>query len=120
MTDKELKKLSRLELLELLLATSNENQELKQKIEKLTSENEASRSIEDLVRATKQTRDTLDYANKLISFMESKKNYKDWKLYLRLMNFYLKNQEALGALSPELRNAVVNRLKEIIEKRKNS
>ena len=66
MTDKELKKLSRLELLELLLEVSNENEELKQKMEKMASENEVSKSIENLVVATKQVNEILSHANKLV------------------------------------------------------
>ena len=39
MTDKELKKLSRLELLELLLAESRENERLRAEIEQIKQEN---------------------------------------------------------------------------------
>ena len=48
MTDKELRKLSRLELLELLLEATKENQRLKEKIEKMKIENRTAQNIENL------------------------------------------------------------------------
>ena len=140
MTDKELKKLSRLELLELLLEASKENKKLKEKIKKMTSENEASKSIENLVATTKQASDILGYANKLVETMknapadtenirpvkESKpgsdnsKNYTDRNLYLNIMNYYARNNEALEALPTELKNDITKRIKEILENRKNN
>lgn len=48
MTDKELKKLSRLELLELLLTESRENERLREEIEKLKQENTILKSAERL------------------------------------------------------------------------
>lgn len=142
MTDKELKKLSRLELLELLLEASNENKKLKDKIKKMTSENETSKSIENLAATTKQASDILDYANKLVETMkavpadftaekssavrnvktpsDNSKNYTDRNLYLRIMNFYAKNDEALEALPSELKNNITNRIKEILENRRNN
>ena len=142
MTDKELKKLSRLELLELLLEASNENKRLKDKIKKMTSENEASKSIENLATTTKQASDILDYANRLVETIkaapadfaaeksgavknvktssDNSKNYTDRNLYLRIMNFYAKNVEALEVLPPELKNDITNRIKEILENRRNN
>ena len=142
MTDKELKKLSRLELLELLLEVSNENTMLKQKMEKMTNEIENSKSIENLAATTKQARDILDYAQKLVENMKTtsenmdvenvtsnkvvknvpqhSKSYIDRNLYLRIMNFYSKNEKALEILPPELRSDIMNRVKEIINKRNNS
>ena len=48
MTDKELRKLSRLELLELLLEASKENRKLKEKINRLIAENQTAKNIENL------------------------------------------------------------------------
>ena len=48
MTDKELKKLSRLELLELLLTESRENERLREELEKLKQENTILKSAEQL------------------------------------------------------------------------
>lgn len=56
MTDKELKKLSRLELLELLLAESRENERLREEIEKLKQENTIIRSAQQL----NETSESLD------------------------------------------------------------
>ena len=48
MTDKELRKLSRLELLELLLEASNENKKLKEKIVALKADIKTAQNIENL------------------------------------------------------------------------
>lgn len=48
MTDKELKKLSRLELLELLLTESRENERLREELEKIKQENTIKKSAEHL------------------------------------------------------------------------
>ena len=142
MTDKELKKLSRLELLELLLEVSNENKNLQQKIETMASENEAAKSIENLATVTKQASEILDYANKLVETIkaapensvedksqsvreinntsQNSKSYVDRNLYLRIMNFYAKNEGALDVLTPELKSDIVNRIKANREKRRNN
>ena len=138
MTDKELKKLNRLELLELLLEVSNENNKLKQEIEKMNSEKEVSKSIDTLSEVSKQASDVLGYANKLVETMkilpmssdeqigkyveteENGKKNRDKNLYLRIMNFYVKNEHALNTLSPELKSDITNRIREIKEGRKNN
>lgn len=56
MTDKELRKLSRLELLELLLKESSENQKLREELNKLKSENKIEKTAERLT----ETADNLD------------------------------------------------------------
>lgn len=71
MTDKELKKLSRLELLELLLEVSKENETLKEKIEELKIENEKARSIENLSAATHKIESALKYANTLTGTLKA-------------------------------------------------
>lgn len=52
MTDKELKKLSRLELLELLLTESRENERLKEELEKAKQENSVEKSAQHLNETT--------------------------------------------------------------------
>jgi dihydroorotase len=113
MTDKEFKKLNRLELLELLFSTINENQELKQKLDQLTDENEISKRMENLAIATKQASDILDYANKLVNIMQNDEKYEDWELYLKIMTFYMTNQAALEVFSPELRKQIVKRMEKL-------
>lgn len=72
MTDKELKKLSRLEMLELLLNASKENERLREKIKKLETENKTAENIENLVAATRQVESALKYANSITGALEGK------------------------------------------------
>ncbi len=65
MTEKELKKLSRLELLELLLEESKENERLKAELEKINAENSVAKSMEALSAVTEQMNSALEYANAL-------------------------------------------------------
>lgn len=58
MTDKELKKLSRLELLELLLAESRENERLREELEKIKKENTIEKSAQQLTETSKQMDET--------------------------------------------------------------
>ena len=136
MTDRELRKLSRLELLELLLDVSKENRELEAKVKKLSSENEAAKSIENLSAATKQVSDILEYANKLTETLstgssgvskeapvqkatDTNKKHADRELYIKLMNFYIKNNDALEYLPAELKDDISNRIREIAEYKRN-
>ena len=48
MTDKELKKLSKLELLELLLVESRENERLREELEQMKQENSIKKSVQQL------------------------------------------------------------------------
>lgn len=57
-TDKELKKLSRLELLELLLAESRENERLRAELEEIKQENAVKKSAEQLSETSKQLDET--------------------------------------------------------------
>ena len=138
MTDKELRKLSRLELLEMLLDVSKENENLKDKIAKLNKENEAAKSIENLTVTTNQVNDILRYANKLTESLkgtpqtidEEKKievmptktvsrncdNSADRNLYVRIMNYYLKNNSALESLPADMKEDIRNRIEEILKK----
>ena len=70
MTDKELKKLSRLEMLELLLNASKENEMLREKIKKLENENKTAENIENLAAATRQVEAALRYANSITGALE--------------------------------------------------
>ncbi len=145
MTDKELRKLSRLELLELLLEASRENEKLKEKIEKMKQENNTARNIENLSTATKQVSNVLEYANNLTDVLrkttqevvtansaaqnekakpqrtpEAKQSaISDRNLYWRIMNTYAKNHEALDVLPDDIRNDVRDRIRGILESRKN-
>lgn len=59
MTDKELKKMSRLELLELLLEESKENEILNSRVEKLQHEKQETENIQMLQHITGQLEDSL-------------------------------------------------------------
>ena len=65
MTDKELRKLSRLELLELLLEASKENKKLKEKVNRLLAVNKTTQNLENLSVMTRQVENALMYANSL-------------------------------------------------------
>lgn len=65
MTDKELKKLSRLELLELLLAESRENEHIKEELEKVKQEN----TIEKSAHHLNETSDKLESVLQKLSSM---------------------------------------------------
>lgn len=60
MTDKELKKLSKLELLELLLTETRENSRLKEELEKAKQENTIETSARYLNETTTQLEDALE------------------------------------------------------------
>ncbi|MEE0265782.1 MAG: hypothetical protein UD936_09165 [Acutalibacteraceae bacterium] len=59
MTDKELKKLSRLELLELLLAESRENERLRAELEQIKQENSMHNSVQRLNEISEKLDETL-------------------------------------------------------------
>ena len=142
MTDKELKKLSRLELLELLLEASKENKKLKEEIQKLKAENKTAQNIENLSAATVQIESALKYANSLTDTLKENaradssvgntvntnaQNMKesrgiksdsvsDRDLYWRTMGFYAKHREALDVLPDDLRNSIEHRINEILKR----
>ena len=137
MTDKELKKLSRLELLELLLDISQENKVLEEKVQKLTSENEKAKSIENLAAATKQVNDMLGYAAALTGAVKTgvpavppakiapvtlatsnpviNKKQADRNLLLRLIEFYKENASAVELFPDDLKNEITDRISEAAE-----
>ena len=67
MTDKELKKLSRIELLELLLKESRENERLREELEQIKKENTIEKSAEYLDGASQQLGEALEKVSEIIS-----------------------------------------------------
>ena len=142
MTDKELKKLSRLELLELLLDVSQENKILEEKVQKLTVENEKAKSIENLATATKQVNDMLGYATALTGAVKTgvpavppakiapvtlatsnpviNKKQADRNLFLRLIEFYKENDAAIELLPDDMKKDIADRIAQTAEDSKNN
>lgn len=127
MTEKELKKLNRLELLELLLEVSKENQELKGRIDKLNNEIDTAQKLEYLSNAIVQVESALKHADRLTATMkasgynpdqsavnsadEQQPSLLDKEIYRCLLHFYSENNEALSTLPLELQIAVQERVK---------
>ncbi len=77
MTDKELKKLSKLELLELLLVESRENERLRAELEQIKQENAIKTSVQQLNETAEnlgETSEKLDNALQQISLILSNLN----------------------------------------------
>lgn len=130
MTDKELRKLSRLELLELLLDVSQQNRVLEEKVKKLTVENENAKSIENLAVTTRQVNDMLGYAAALTGSVKTdgevirarvqpvtiatsnpvSKKQTDKSVLARLIDFYEENDSALENLPDELKKEITDRI----------
>lgn len=136
MTDKELRKLSRLELLELLLEATKENEALKETIKRLKVENRTAQNIENLSVATHQVENALKYANILTDSLKgtSKEAVEDSstkdtqatntpvtdrEIYWRTMGFFAKNNDVLNQLPEDLRNDITYRIQEILQRIKN-
>ena len=141
MTDKELRKLSRLELLELLLEASNENQKLNEKIEQLTRENKAAQNIENLSVMTRQVENTLRYANSLTEALKNAATEKtsasanikaysvlkeregisfseplsDKEIYQRMLCFFIENDDKLSVFPDDMENAIRDRIRTVLE-----
>ncbi len=138
MTDKELKKLSRLELLELLLDVSKENRKLKEHINKLKADNETAQSIEHLSVMTRQVENALVYANNLTRALdrnsdksspsnEPVKNtvsesdkVSDVEIYRQMLSFFAQNDDKLSIFPSETENVVRARIRSILERRKSN
>ena len=73
MKEKELRKLGRLDLLEMLLDVSKENKELKEQIEKLETERNIAKGIDDIHGTAKQLSEVLDAAKQLGDALEAAK-----------------------------------------------
>ena len=140
MTDKELRKLSRLELLELLLEASKENKKLKEKVNMLKAENKMTQNIENLSAATRQVENALEYANGLTDVLKTisaegvlpakstpgtVRNAEqpkgdvtsDREIYRRMLYFFAKNDDKLKVFPEDIENDVRGRIKSILEKR---
>lgn len=127
MTEKELKKLSRLELLELLLEASTENQELKNHIQKLNKEIDTAKHIEQLSSAITQVENVLDNVNRLAtsappsapvapSITEiTDPTLLDKEIYRCLLRFYAKNKALLSMLPLELKIAINERIPSVVQ-----
>lgn len=135
MTDKELRKLSRLELLELLLEASKENEKLKGQIKDLQAENETTQNIEKLSKITGQVESTLTHITGVFKAGETRGSLKstdatdervnkknlppDVELYKALLSFFANNDDKLEALPSELAGNIRARIKIILERKNN-
>lgn len=143
MKEKELKKLSRLELLEILLEETKENESLRKELEAMHSARESS---DLLMSLTENLNVTLKHAKELTArldkgacekesgqiippsplvsseqkkFAASKKNDKnafvsDLKLYFRILKFYYENEEALKLLPENMQEEITTRIRGIL------
>lgn len=135
MTDKELRKLSRLELLELLLEVSNENKKLKEIIITLKAESKTAQNIENLSLVARQVENTLKYANRLtdslktivngesksVSIQETQANpdlIQDRDIYILMLRFFIQNDDKLNVFPADIENTVRMRIKSILERKK--
>ncbi len=142
MTDKELRKLSRLELLELLLKESEENKRLKDELKKIKNEKSIEKTTEQLKETAVQFDASLQNADALVTTLqklvssenvdytedeEKKSNYKrkispvsngsvDVDIYRRLMQFYSQDISNLDHLPAKLHIDVAVRLAELLKK----
>ncbi len=134
-TDKELRKLSRLELLELLLEASNENKKLKEKIITLKAESKTAHNIENLSSIVRQVESTLKYANSLTDSLNTvvknetengsvqkiqakSEPMHDRDIYIRMLRFFAQNDDKLSVFPTDLENDVRMRIKSILERKK--
>ena len=135
MTDKELRKLSRLELLELLLEASKENKKLQEEIDALKYENKTAQNIENLSLATGQVESALKYANSLIDNLRTTEKHEsryvdnaekkinseantDREIYIRMLRFFVKNDDKLSVFPSDIENDVRKRIRSILERKK--
>lgn len=141
MTDKELRKLSRLELLELLLEAGKENTKLKEQIARLTAENKTSENIENLSVITGQVENVLKYASGLTKALEVASSgtkpvkkekarvqntpvredaISDREIYRRMLSFFAENDDKLDVFPEETAHIVRTRINNIFESRKSN
>ena len=133
MTDKELRRLSRLELLELLLEASKENQQLKEQVERLTVENKTTQNIENLSVITRQVENTLKYANNITDILKtgsadtvpvapkadtstSVNRLSDKEIYRRILLFFANNNSKIDIFPDELGEDIRTRLNSLLKK----
>ncbi len=144
MTDKELRKLNRLELLELLLEASKENKKLKEQIKRLQLENKTTRNIENLSVITGQMETALRYANNITDTLRPSSNatalsddsgkdnntvsrsetkmqpLSDVEIYKRMLLFFANNDDKLSVFPEDIKNDVRARLRSIRERKKSN
>ena len=145
MTDKELRKLSRLELLELLLEASKENKKLKEEIGRLQEDKKTTQNIENLSVITLQVESALKYANSITDTLKTtsgdstasvadnksaaeksgeaadgQDRLSDVEIYRRMLSFFAKNDDKLSVFPTDIENDVRARIKSILEKRKSN
>ncbi len=133
MTDKELRKLSRLELLEMLLDVSKENENLKQIIEKYEAEDKVSRNIAYLAEATDKLNSAIEQINKFSDKNQNspdsprqtqasparentgnqKSKHPDGELYCHIITAFARDESTMSLLPEQLQNKIKNRIKEI-------
>ncbi len=140
MTTKELRKMSRLELLELLLDAGKENKKLKEQMQKLTAENEALQQLDSLSVLTRQLENSLQSANRLQASLQANTGQAqtaapknsgnaqakpvlrdvplpaDREIYRQMLRFFAKQDEKINVFPDELANIVRLRLKNLLEK----
>lgn len=145
MTDKELRKLSRLEILELLLNESSENKKLHEELDKLKSENSIEKTTERLKETAEQFDESLQNVENLFAVMQQlvsgkntepsastvhtvsentessdtpkkKKISEDADIYRRIMQFFFHNMNFLSYLPHDLNEDITKRLSEILTK----
>lgn len=136
MTDKELRKLSRLELLELLLEASKENKKLKEEIEVLKAENQTANNIENLSLVTRQVENALKYANNLTDNLKTTADegsspeptnksivkadaLTDKEIYKRILRFFAANDEKLKVFPSDIENDVRTRINNLLNNKNN-
>ncbi len=138
MTDKELKKLSRLELLELLLEESRENERLRTELERLRLEgdmvnasqriSQATEQLDTVIDNAKRLADTLDPAYTATERQSDNKNTESVKkvrsvdadIYKRIMVFFSRNPRSIIFLPEDIRSDVEKRLREIAVRKNKS
>lgn len=143
MTDKELRKLSRLELLELLLEVSKENSKLKEQIDRLNDENKTNQNIENLSVMTRHMENSLRYAKSLADSLkmtsdkavtsdnivktdrvgevrtnDKSEQLSDVEIYKRMLCFFANNDDKLSVFPTDVENSVRARIRSILERRK--
>lgn len=129
MTDKELKKLSRLELLELLLVESQENQRLRDELDRVKSEDAIGKSVarlqetSDQLYAALQQVLSMDVAagaprEKKEAEASAAKKSVDGEIYKRILLLVEKNPEVLDAFPEDLRKTIIDRIHEVREMQK--
>lgn len=122
MTEKELRKLSRLDILELLLEQTKINEQLRLEIAELQGSDKKFNSIENLQKLNSQLSSALAYTDTLVKKVQKPQNTSDKKsdknIYSRIMYYYLKNDSALAHLPADLQDDIRERLRKITHESK--